>query len=172
MAFVEGAWSPLLQTGTPLQVDAFLAGLCLAIVFLLIIFILVGVWVYRDAESRGMSGAAWAIGVILGGVFGGAIVGIIILVVYLVVRKDRPVGGYYAPYGTYPPGAPYPPAGTYPPPSGYPPPSPPTPPQAPPAAPAAGPSEPPAAAASLTCRQCGTPIPAGATFCPACGAKV
>lgn len=59
-----------------------LAGLfCLIPVVWFIIAILLCIWVYRDAESRGMSGALWLIIVIITGILG--------LIVYLVVRKEK-----------------------------------------------------------------------------------
>lgn len=52
---------------------------CVAIWF--IIAILIAVWVYRDAQSRGMSGALWLIIVIIAGLLG--------LIIYIVVRKPK-----------------------------------------------------------------------------------
>jgi hypothetical protein len=46
-----------------------------------IVWILVAIWVYRDAESRGMSGVMWLLIVILLGLLG--------IIIYLVVRKDK-----------------------------------------------------------------------------------
>jgi len=46
-----------------------------------IIAILLCIWVYRDAESRGMNGALWLIIVLIAGIIG--------LMVYLVVRKEK-----------------------------------------------------------------------------------
>ncbi|MGC9345235.1 MAG: hypothetical protein ACP5ER_00375 [Candidatus Bathyarchaeales archaeon] len=46
-----------------------------------IIAILLCIWVYRDAESRGMNGALWLIIVLIAGIIG--------LIVYLVVRKEK-----------------------------------------------------------------------------------
>lgn len=67
-----------------LQFEAFFFGLiglvCVAI--WVILFIVIAIWVYRDAESRGMSGALWLIIVILAGLIG--------LIIYLIVRSDRP----------------------------------------------------------------------------------
>ncbi len=80
--------------------------ICVAIWW--IIAILICIWVYKDAESRGMSGVLWLIVVVLLGLIG--------LIIYLVVRKPK-----VAP----PPSMPYPP----PPPPGY---------GAPPAAPPMG----------------------------------
>ncbi len=59
-------------------------GLGLWLVILLgwfIISILLCIWVYRDAERRGMNGALWLIIVLLTGLIG--------LIIYLVVRKDK-----------------------------------------------------------------------------------
>lgn len=59
-----------------------IAGLiCLIPIVWFIIAILLCIWVYRDAESRGMSGALWLIIVIITGIIG--------LIVYLVVRKEK-----------------------------------------------------------------------------------
>lgn len=55
--------------------------LCLIPIVWFIIAILLCIWVYRDAESRGMSGALWLIIVIITGILG--------LIVYLVVRKEK-----------------------------------------------------------------------------------
>lgn len=59
-----------------------LAGiLCILPIVWLIIAILLCVWVYRDAESRGMSGPLWLIIVIITGIIG--------LIIYLIVRKEK-----------------------------------------------------------------------------------
>jgi hypothetical protein len=75
-----------------------------------VIWILVAVWVYRDAEKRGASGVLWLIVVILLGIIG--------LIIYLIVRPKT-----MAP----PPGMP--PPGYAPPPPGWQPPPPQAPPQ-------------------------------------------
>ena len=75
----------------------------------LVVWILVAVWVYKDAKSRGMSGALWFIITILLGLIG--------IIIYLIVRRSHPVqpeGGYPPPPG---PGAYPPPPGQ----GGYPP---------------------------------------------------
>lgn len=46
-----------------------------------IIAILICIWVYRDANSRGMNGVLWLIITIILGIIG--------LIIYLVVRKPR-----------------------------------------------------------------------------------
>lgn len=45
--------------------------------------IILCVWVYRDARSRGMDGTLWVIIVLIANILG--------LIVYLVVRKDRTI---------------------------------------------------------------------------------
>lgn len=47
---------------------------------LLVIWILVIVWVYRDAERRGLNGVLWALLVLIGNIIG--------LLIYLIVRSD------------------------------------------------------------------------------------
>lgn len=47
---------------------------------LLVIWIFVIVWVYRDAESRGMNGVLWALLVFIGNLIG--------LLIYLIIRSD------------------------------------------------------------------------------------
>ncbi|MEM3042940.1 MAG: zinc ribbon domain-containing protein [Thermoplasmata archaeon] len=70
-----------------------LGGFCLIPIILLIISILIAIWVYKDAESRGMSGVLWLIVVLLAGIIG--------LIIYLVVRKPKvaPIPAY----GAHPP---------------------------------------------------------------------
>jgi hypothetical protein len=98
-----------------------------------IVWLLVAIWVYKDAESRGASGVLWLIVVILLGLIG--------LIIYLVVRPSQPLPppGYALPPGYYPPpGYAAPPPGYAPPPPGYAPPPQypsPYPPQQPPQAP-------------------------------------
>ena len=55
--------------------------ICLIPIVFFIIAILLCVWVYRDAESRGMSGPLWLIIVLITGIIG--------LIVYLIVRKEK-----------------------------------------------------------------------------------
>jgi hypothetical protein len=50
------------------------------IFFWFIVSIIIGMWIYRDAEKRGMSGIGWVLAVFL--------IGIIGLIIYLIVRKD------------------------------------------------------------------------------------
>ena len=67
----------------------------MCMVVMVIISILIAVWVYRDAKSRGMSGALWLIIVLIAGIIG--------LIIYLVVRNDKVPEGYYPPPQQYPP---------------------------------------------------------------------
>ena len=48
-----------------------------------VVAILIAVWVYRDAEKRGESGALWLIIVLVTGIIG--------LIIWLIVRGDKPV---------------------------------------------------------------------------------
>lgn len=58
-----------------------LAGtMCLIPVIFFIIAIFIAVWVYKDAEKRGKSGALWLIIVLITGIIG--------LIVWLLVRPD------------------------------------------------------------------------------------
>lgn len=62
---------------------AFGLGLAVCAIFLIIwfiVWILVAIWVYRDAQKRGKNGALWLIIVILLGIIG--------LIIWLVVRGD------------------------------------------------------------------------------------
>jgi hypothetical protein len=91
--------------------------ICLIMLIPIIITIFIAIWVYKDAESRGMSGILWALVAIFVPYFIG-------LIIYLVVRKPKLPPGYAAPppgYGQPPPPGYYPPPGQ----GGYPPPPPP-----------------------------------------------
>ena len=60
----------------------FLTGMmCFIPIVWFVISILLCVWVYRDAESRGMSGPLWVLIMLIGGIIG--------LIVYLIVRKEK-----------------------------------------------------------------------------------
>jgi hypothetical protein len=110
--------------------------------FIFIVWIVIAVWVYRDAEERRMSGMLWAILIIL--------FGVIPLIIYFLVRKDKTPKVQY-PYGyTYPPpsgGAPYPSPHLQPMP-GYTPPRP------------------------NFCRACGKRLSPNTVECPACGERI
>lgn len=56
---------------------------CILPIIWLVVAILIAIWVYRDAEKRGSSGALWLIIVIITGIIG--------LIIWLVVRP--PIGG-------------------------------------------------------------------------------
>ncbi len=145
---------------TPLQIDpfsSFLAVACALALAALVVFIFVAIWLYRDAESRRMSGGLWVVVLLLASLFFSFVGGIVVLVVYLLVRGSHPVGGMPGYYGY-----PYPPAyaPAYPPPMAPPPAATYTP---PPAAPATPPSN---------CARCGAPLEPRAMYCPNCGAKV
>ena len=61
-------------------------GLTLCAIFVIlwfIIFIAIAIWVYKDAEKRGSSGALWLIIVILLGIIG--------IIIWLIIRP--PIGG-------------------------------------------------------------------------------
>jgi hypothetical protein len=61
------------------------------------------IWMYGDAQRRGMDAALWLILLILGTIFLGGIIGFaVILIIYLIVRDNHPIGGGM-PYG-YGPG--------------------------------------------------------------------
>jgi H+/Cl- antiporter ClcA len=58
-------------------------GIILIIIALFVVWILLAVWVYRDAKKRGMEATLWLLLVLLTGFFG--------LIVYLIVRRDHPI---------------------------------------------------------------------------------
>lgn len=57
--------------------------MCVIWLVVFIVFIVLAIWVYKDAEKRGSSGALWLIIVIFTGIIG--------LIIWLVVRP--PIGG-------------------------------------------------------------------------------
>ena len=137
-----------------LQTEFLFSGLCIGLALGLIISLLIAIWVYRDAESRGMSGVLWLLVVLVAGIIG--------LIIYLVVRGSHPVMNYppgYPPRGYPPPGYPPPGYASAPPPAGW-------------GAPAPPPTAPTPGAASVTCGSCGTVSPAGTKFCRQCGAPM
>lgn len=133
-------------------IDAFFGALCFIIIASLVVFVLVAIWVYRDAETRGMSGALWVVLLIIASLFFTFIGGLVVLIIYLIMRSEHPVGGYYAGATPYP---------------GY---APPYPPPSYPQAPATPP--PPATAGATSCPNCGAPLAPGATFCGRCGTRL
>jgi hypothetical protein len=149
--------------------EAFLGTLCLAVgwLILLVIGLLVLVWLYKDANSRGMNGTLWAL------IFGVScfiwFTWVIVLIVYLVIRKPKSVSppSYVAvvpqPAYTAPPAPPaYAAPGA---PQGYG-----APPQ--PQAPGYGAAAPPAPQGPVNCKYCGSQVPAGALVCPRCGGRL
>jgi RNA polymerase subunit RPABC4/transcription elongation factor Spt4 len=125
--------------------------------FFVILWIAVIVWVYKDAERRGMSGLLWSLLVFFGSVVG--------LLIFLIVRQDHPV--CCEPESPRTPSssrAPQPPSAA----------------QAASApsggsagglgaAPQAPPAPPPA---TLTCPSCKKPVEKAFTYCPYCGAAL
>lgn len=63
------------------QVFGFFALALFLVVAFFVVSILIAIWVYRDAEERGMDGVLWLIVVLIANVVG--------LIIYLVVRSDR-----------------------------------------------------------------------------------
>lgn len=61
----------------------FAGALCIIPLILFVIWIILAIWVYKDAQKRGSSGALWLIIVIFTGIIG--------LIIWLVVRP--PIGG-------------------------------------------------------------------------------
>ncbi len=57
------------------------ATVLLPVIVWFVIAIAIGVWIYRDAESRGMSGALWLIIALVLGIIG--------LIIYVIVRKPK-----------------------------------------------------------------------------------
>lgn len=86
----------------PLQAEVFVLSTAIIIFIILffIIAVLIAVWIYRDAERRGMSGVLWLLVALVAGIFG--------LIIYLIVRKDKkPV--YQRTQAQHPPPHGYPP---------------------------------------------------------------
>ncbi len=111
----------------------------------LLLFIFVAVWMYGDANSRGMSGGLWVALLLIASLLGSFVGGLVVLVIYLLVREGHLAPGYPYRYG-YPP---------YPPP-GYP----------------WAPSAPPPAGAQGRCARCGAATNPGARYCASCGAAL
>jgi hypothetical protein len=64
-----------------------LGGICLLASWLifLILGLLLCVWVYRDAQSRGMSGLFWVLLMLVGSFFW--LGWLVVLIIYLIIRK-------------------------------------------------------------------------------------
>jgi len=84
---------------------------CMIWAGMFVITIIIAIWVYRDAESRGENGVIWLLVVLVGGIIG--------LIIYLIVRSDKKPFGTGDPAGYYPP--PMPPPYIPPPQARYPP---------------------------------------------------
>jgi membrane protease YdiL (CAAX protease family) len=67
--------------------ESLLAGIgiamCIVVIIIYVVFILIGIWVYKDAKKRGSSGALWLVIVLLTGIIG--------IIIWLVIRP--PIGG-------------------------------------------------------------------------------
>jgi Na+/H+-dicarboxylate symporter len=61
----------------------FAGAFCIIWIVILVVSLLIAIWVYKDADKRGSSGALWLIIVIFTGIIG--------LIIWLVVRP--PIGG-------------------------------------------------------------------------------
>jgi hypothetical protein len=80
------------------QTEVFAGVLCLTIVITVIVVdVAIGVWVYRDANSRGKDGTMWLLIVVFTGLLG--------IIIWLIVRDEQP--RMAMPQYQYPP--PYPP---------------------------------------------------------------
>ena len=62
---------------------AFASACCLVYVFFFVIWIVIVIWVYRDAEQRGENGVLWLLIVLVAGIIG--------LIIWLILRP--PIGG-------------------------------------------------------------------------------
>jgi len=70
------------------------APVCALVCAISLIWLVVGIFVYRDAESRGMSGIAWFLVALLFPLIG--------IIIYLIVRGDLPQRYAYPPPETAP----------------------------------------------------------------------
>jgi len=73
---------------------------CIFFIAMFAIQIGIGIWVYKDAESRGENGVLWLLVVFVGGLIG--------LIVYFIIRSGKPAGAYGQPQ-QFPPQPYYPP---------------------------------------------------------------
>ncbi len=84
-----------------------LALCCGGISMFIILPIVMGIWVYKDSERRGMNSAVWLLIILVSNLVG--------LIIYLYIRREHPIGSFAygkLPQGFYPPGGyppPYPP---------------------------------------------------------------
>lgn len=85
------------QTAPLAGLACFTGALCALPLLYFIIVIVIMIWVYKDAEKRGKSGALWLIIVLFTGIIG--------IIVWLIVRP--PIVQYPPQYGYQPPPPPY-----------------------------------------------------------------
>jgi hypothetical protein len=66
-----------------------LGGICLMASWLifLVLGLLLCVWVYRDAQSRGMSGIFWVLLMLVGSFFW--LGWLVVLIIYIIIRKPK-----------------------------------------------------------------------------------
>jgi len=66
-----------------------LGGICLLASWLIffILGLLLCVWVYRDAQSRGMSGVFWVLLMLVGSFFW--LGWLVVLIIYIIIRKPK-----------------------------------------------------------------------------------
>ncbi|WP_366924135.1 hypothetical protein MFMK1_001087 [Metallumcola ferriviriculae] len=74
---VRAPWSVFSHFGIPFFVITF-------ILAMFAVTILVGIWIYRDAQSRGLSGPLWLVVWLVANFIG--------LIIYLIVRNDYQQG--------------------------------------------------------------------------------
>jgi len=82
-AFAARALAEPGDLGYTLLAFLIFGGIILFILGLIAVWILLAVWVYRDAKKRGMEATLWLLLVLLTGFIG--------LIVYLIVRRDHPI---------------------------------------------------------------------------------
>lgn len=71
------------DAGAGLALAGLAGAMCLLPIIWFVVAILLAVWVYKDAEKRGMGGVLWLIVVLIAGIIG--------LIIYLIVRAGHPV---------------------------------------------------------------------------------
>jgi hypothetical protein len=87
-AYYEYDYTPV-DEGFFLGLSALICGI---IVVIWIVWLVLAIWVYKDAESRGMSGALWALIVFFLGLIG--------LIIYILVRSSSTGPQQQQPAGT------------------------------------------------------------------------
>lgn len=61
--------------------ELLVGGICLIMAFWFIVWLVIAILVYRDADSRGMNGILWFLIVLIFGIIG--------IIIYLIVRKEK-----------------------------------------------------------------------------------